>query len=275
MADVLDIVEQKDCAFNVKGEICMSECMLGNMRDFYKKFTGTTINDNKKLIEALKQYLGVDKEFQLLNNRHIKAFVDDDYSLYKERAERFKPPGPWNSVQLLDNNMIDQCLIQWSLEYQSFYPIPFQMIDFYEQDTELAYIDIPGLIKQGYDTFGCVLNTDVSTGGGEHWFCLFVGARDERITIEYFNSSGMNPYYPVHRRMREIGHEIVKSNPGKKVDVVCANFEELQKSDTECGVWSLIYIRSRLKGKPINWMQTEGVKDSDMFKYRKRLFLNE
>ena len=49
---------------------------------------------------------------------------------------------------------------------------------------------------------------------------------------------------------------------------------EIQKSHTECGVFSLIYIYSRLKGKPQNWFAVIGIKDSHMLKFRKRLFLN-
>ena len=90
----LAIVEQKDCAFCVKDEICMSEKMLDNMRGFYKKYTGKNIKDKKELIESLKTYLGVEKEFQLLENKHVKTYMNDDYSLYKEKEERYKPQGP-------------------------------------------------------------------------------------------------------------------------------------------------------------------------------------
>ena len=37
--------------------------------------------------------------------------------------------------------------------------------------------------------FGVVINTDLSTNGGIHWFSIFIDFTVTPITIEYFNSS--------------------------------------------------------------------------------------
>ena len=300
MTEIIDLIEKSPCSFDNPDKICLSRDMLDKLKHFHEKIicdpkannqsqqnvkskfkcirnSNEKPIDNEGLVNDMMSFLGVESQHEILTNRHFRDFVDNDYALMKEKRERFKPTGAWNSTQLLDNNMIDECMEQWSKKYK-FYNIPFQMIDFYETGDELSTIDVPKLIKEGYETMGVVLNTDVSTGPGKHWFCLFIDARKLPYTIEYFNSSGSNPPTPVHRRMREIGHDINKAFSLKGSDraqVVMANKDELQKSRTECGVWSLIYIYSRLEKKPDDWFKKEGVLDEHMYKFRERLFLNE
>jgi hypothetical protein len=280
MADIISLIEKSPCAFNVEGEICLSEGMLDKLQQFHKKHickSKCIYDSNMIMINSIMSHLGVDEQFQILEHPVFRDFIDNDYALRVEKRERFKVSGPWNNTQLLDNNMIDDTMEQWTKKYK-FYHIPFQMMDFYETRGELSKIDIPALIKDGYKTFGCVLNTDVSTGPGKHWFCVMIDARSLPYTIEYFNSSGKNPYYPVHKRMREIAHDInrVFDLKGKdRTQVITANNDELQKSRTECGVWSLTYIYSRLENKPKDWFKKAGVLDEHMIKFRERLFLNE
>jgi len=45
-----------------------------------------------------------------------------------------------------------------------------------------------------------------------------------------------------------------------------------QRGDTECGVYSLYYIRQRLEGTPARWFATDTVPDDAMIKFRKHLF---
>jgi hypothetical protein len=47
----------------------------------------------------------------------------------------------------------------------------------------------------------------------------------------------------------------------------------IQDSDTECGMWSLLYIRSRLEGKSPTWIYDAKLTDDDMINYRKFVFL--
>ena len=164
---------------------------------------------------------------------------------------------------------------QYVEKYPNFYPLEYQMIDFYKTGTELAKIYVPNLIKKGKTCIGVIVNTDTSEIGhvGKHWFCLFIDARHEPVTIEYFNSSGSNPMDVIHKRMREIAHDLRKA--GKKSKVIASTLTEIQKDHSSCGVYSLIYIYSRLKEKPIDWFLKDHVGDMHMMEFRKRLFLNE
>ncbi len=151
------------------------------------------------------------------------------------------------------------------------------MIDFAKTRTELSKINLYKLIEDGYDCMGVVLNTDVSTGRGKHWFCLYCdlnhsGKPDDPITIEFFNSSGFEPRPEIIVWMESTCHDMMS-----KYDIYCkiinvANGRQLQFSRTECGVWSLVYILSRLCNHEPEWIIKVKANDNDMIKYRKKLF---
>ena len=127
-----------------------------------------------------------------------------------------KQPGP-RDKEWLDNSNIDSYMRLMKVLYELpsnrvgkgehglFYPYAFNMIDFQHaklngQASDLATSPPHAIFAteseqspEGetllYDTFGCVLNSDVSTGRGQHWVSFFVDLRDDqRWTVEFFNS---------------------------------------------------------------------------------------
>lgn len=224
--------------------------------------------------EKVKKLLNVRKESELYNHPIIINILG------KREAEKalkyyFKAQGPTKSTALLDNFNIDNTLELWAthsvkLFGKRFYHIPFQMIDFMEKNTELARVDLKNLIDQGYDCFGVVLNTDVSTGRGKHWFCIYGELSPEKVTIEFFNSSGRPPMDPVREWIEKTAIKLRKD--GIEVDEVRAVDKQLQKSNTECGMWSLMYILLRLKGKPSSWFFDARANDKEMIALRKYIF---
>jgi Ulp1 family protease len=51
--------------------------------------------------------------------------------------------------------------------------------------------------------------------------------------------------------------------------------KQLQTSRTECGVWSIMYIKSRLEGHPPNWFYKNKTTDKDIENFRKYLFRHD
>lgn len=194
----------------------------------------------------------------------------------------FKPEGPAGSVALLNNFNIDTTLRLWAengekMFGKKFVAIPFQMIDFAEVGSELADVEIVAKMKAGgADAFGVVLNTDVSSGRGKHWFCLYgdlahAGTAADPIVIEYFNSSGFPPALQVVAWIEKV---IMTLESRHKLVAVRHDSvpKQLQKSHTECGVWSLMYIRARLDGHPPGWFYSEGTTDADITRMRALFF---
>jgi hypothetical protein len=149
-----------------------------------------------------------------------------------------------------------------------------------------------------YNTFGVVLNTDVRTGGGIHWFTIFCDFRrgettvdsngrihkndspnKDYFTLEYFNSSGFLPPPQVDKwllrtciKLNSIMENGKKKYPTKIVLNVGTQHQQL---DTECGVYSIYYIYKRLKGVSYVTINSKEIPDELMTKFRKNLFSNE
>jgi len=251
------------------------------MRNFLGKnnYDVFTLSD-LDVVEVLKKELGVFSESNIWENERFKNYAGINDSTYVLN-NYFKPEGPYNSTALLNNFNIDATLKQWkdhsdTLFKCKFYHVPFQMIDFAKTKTELATLDIYNVIKSGYNCLGVVLNTDVNTGRGKHWFCLFCdfkhsGSIDDPYTLEYFNSSGNPPMSEVEIWLQTNKHNMKKTYD-KNCSIVRSASRRLQHSQTECGVWSLMYIKSRLENRGVNWFYKVRADDRDMILLRKHLF---
>ena len=159
------------------------------------------------------------------------------------------------------------------------------MIDFAgtnrHKPTELGNLDIVNdVIKRGYKTFAVILNTDVRTGGGIHWFALFCDFRTNPYTIEYFNSSGKHPRVQVDDWLIKTVNAINNYKDGNKSTRILSRAKKVilyglqhQQSETECGPYSLYYIYNRLEGVPIEVFEDMNsgrrvIKDREMTTFR-------
>ena len=207
-----------------------------------------------------------------------------------DTREKFKTPGPRDSKALLSNFNIDEVLQRWAKDFPGFFNCPFAMIDFDRQPQyQLGLIDMdrvpkgqvtqklfsaprPRAVRRKCDTFGCVLNTDVSTGKGKHWVCVFVDMRpkDGPWTVEYFNSSGRAPPREVTAWMERAADDLRKLHP--EVVTVPVTDVAHQKGDTECGLYAMYYIRARLEGVPWTKFKEWTVPDALMTEFRTHIF---
>lgn len=272
-----------ECALPSHNGACLSQADQSSkyLRDFLRRENpGLPSMSTPEMIETIKNMLNVKSESDIWKSGKFRNFVGSGIA-DKILRKKYKPQGPANSTALLDNNNIDSTLEQWSensekLFKKKFYHIPFQMIDFAKMRTELSNLDIFDLVQKGYTCFGVVFNTDVSTGRGKHWFCLYgdldaAGTKDDPYKIEYFNSSGNAPMDQVSIWMEETCHNMLKDH-NKYCEIVRSAPRRLQNSQTECGVWSLLYIRSRLEGHDPSWFYRVRANDVDMIETRKLLF---
>ena len=270
--------------YNGRKKYCTNEKDIHVLQNFLIK---SGLMENKvmnltleELIYETMRKLKVDTEEKIYTHPSFKQTVGGTKS-YEILKKRFKILGPYDTDALLDNFNIDNVLDQWmnigcEQFNNKFYHIPFKMIDFKFTGPELYHLDIVELIAEGYDSFGVVLNTDVSTGGGKHWFCIYgdlkhKGTEDDPYIVEYFNSSANPPPYEVSEWLNKMKIDTYK-NHRKYLDYIYSSHKRLQHSRTECGVWSLVYILNRLENKPPTWLNDKNINDVDMYNYRKFLF---
>jgi hypothetical protein len=200
--------------------------------------------------------------------------------IFRNHSERgqilntyFKPKGPRDTIELLSNIHIDTVLERWATEYakngKRFHHLNYKMIDFMEQfaDELNDYNFEKNRVK--YDCMGLVMNSDVTSGPGKHWFAIFCDFTNiDKIVIEYFNSSGNPPYVEVAAWSIRVKGAFPKGVVEFKIvsDLVH------QQGNTECGVYSLYYIYSRLKGIPSSAFNKNIITDDEMTEFRKVLF---
>ena len=182
----------------------------------------------------------------------------------------FHPEGPYKTTKWLNNKDIDDVLSQYAVKFPRFKHVEFQMRDFAAQGGELALLNWPQLAKD-YDTLGCVLNTDLSSGSGEHWTPVFVDFLGG--TVEYFDSAGQEPYKEFVEFTIQVANTLSKCTGRKFRDITLTKIEH-QKQNTECGVYSLYYILSRLHGVKYTAFEFKQVPDDMMVLFRKSLFRN-
>lgn len=202
-----------------------------------------------------------------------------------ELGRAFKIEGPTDTT-LLNNVNIDTILRQWQMCFPQFYAYNFNMLDYHyfsfrngqvlEQPDSLATVTWADIKASGATCAGCIINSDQYSGGGKHWMALFLDARDPANTsVEFFNSSGNGPAPEwiswLGKMQGQLTADGYKSSVGLPRIIRSSRIKH-QKSKSECGLYSLFYIWSRIAGTPPEKWEERRVPDQAMFEFRYHLF---
>jgi len=283
-----------ECADFINGGICSDTNILNAVVLAFNDG-----DDNNKPIDQIlnkaKEELNCNSEYCIVTHPEFKKFAIQSHiisnDILNSNLKRFKIKGPRNSTNWLSNYDIDKTLQDWACKFEDFFPCPFAMIDFDRTNDALnrynlaniylgkyPKMTILGNIKIPYRTFGCAINTDISTGSGKHWMVLFVDMRgNAEWTIEFFNSAGNGPQKSIVRWMQRTKNELellIKNiNRNIKVTIVPIYKIEHQESNTECGLYTLFYIRCRLEHVPYSrFLEGSEIPDESMIEFRKHCF---
>lgn len=258
-----------------------------------------------RAVRTAARVLGCDSESCVVTHprfrQHVQAAgaglegAGGTHLLDIELDRRFKTEGPRDSTQLLSNFNIDGVLQEWAAAFPEFYNYSFNMMDFEAAGGSLARVDaagilegresqnlgkMGGLVRRPCTTFACVLNTDVSSGRGKHWVAVFGDCRGAgEWTVAYFNSAGNPPPPPVTRwlettaaRLAELRARAPRRYGDGPVTPVALTDVRHQDSQTECGLYSLYFIRRRLEGAPLEEFRDARIPDAAMVEFRKHVF---
>jgi hypothetical protein len=239
--------DKGECALGQdKGGYCSSGRAIQKIEEYVGIDCGKKKDCQRTVVKTAMKKLGVKREMDIFSH---ESFVDRVGRIdNQELLQWFKTRGPRDNNNLLSNVDIEAKLSEWlrGVSDVRFLHIPFEMIDFkYKSGSMLQNINLQDVVGK-YDIAACVLNTDVWSGGGKHWFCIVIDLDPQCVTIEFFNSSGFPP-----------SSEIIEWKEKKMSDLVIAGIKckfkrvvnfKMQKSRTECGMFCLSYIRARLMG---------------------------
>ena len=261
----------------------------------------TAASSDAAAVRAAAAITGCASESCLLRAPEFQQFVvkrrlvPGARTLTRELELRFKARGPRDSLDLLSNYNLDETLQRWGRVFPTFFPCPFAMMDFDSNGDYFGEASMPAILegrvtadlgteraRRPFNCFGCVVNTDTSSGPGKHWVAVFVDCRPEGAgpwTVEYFNSAGRPPPKPMVKWMERTAARLTEyrankhdSPAGAGVATVAVTDVDHQESQTECGLYALFYIRRRLEGAPYQMFVDQLIPDDAMTTFRRHVF---
>ena len=195
----------------------------------------------------------------------------------------FKPimPEEWysNPREWLSNFDIDDVMRQYEDKHQDFEFIGPVPIDFDEElsfghcvSDELCKINLNSLYKKGVRYIGVIFNLDKHNQSGSHWIAMFCNLK--KCEVNYWDSYGINPPKEVSKLMNRIKNQSQLIPSLRNKFVININQKRHQFKGTECGVYSMMFIIRQLDGESFKEITDNIIKDDEIFKKRKELFIN-
>ena len=284
----------KNCSPIVKGKTvhknsCLTKNVMFNLKKQYnKKFPEDPIHENTppKIWEALKSKMNMCKNEECWLAELAEPHV-------KDRLEKiaFSPKSPksWNddTNEWLTNHDINNVLSQYEYKFDTFEFIGPSFIDFNEKigyscvDNEVCMLNIQEQIDNGKEKIGIIFNLDRHNQPGSHWVSLFIDINDKFVF--YFDSVGTKIPKEIYNLVKNIQEQ------GKKLtNPINFRFEqnhpfEHQKTNTECGMYSLFFMITLLTNKlyktpfktteqKIQFFKSKKIPDKKMEELRKKYY---
>jgi hypothetical protein len=194
----------------------------------------------------------------------------------------FLPPAPKGGRKAwLSTLDIERVLAQYMRLHQDFLALGPVAIDFCsELANTVCNLDIKKVRALGKTKIGIVFNTDPISKPGQHWICMYIDLSSRNAnewSINYFDSYGMAPLPDAIRSLVEkLQAQNKKYNNAdfrlemncKDVSGICTRSVRQQRQNTECGMYCIDFIISRLTGKSWDFLVTN-IKTDEMI-YQKR-----
>lgn len=247
-------------------------------------------------IEAVKERLDVEHEYDILKHPRVQEILNDEPDEAIERiiVMHYKPVGSWDPIPL-SNTQIDQTIEQWECGFPDLFNLEINMINFADyggtleqligaltkiKDGKAVELTMPETrhtrkLPPGKRIFASVLNSDMLGGPGKHWTTVFIDLSKPHGTVEFFNSSGNPPYPEILMWQGRFIRAALDQGLCTDIEFVPVSNIKHQRGPTECGVYSLFYIWSRLNGRGHEFFKKNEIRDHEVTKFRKsHLFID-
>lgn len=183
-------------------------------------------------------------------------------------------PDDWNADPNTWLSSVDiiNVMSQYEKKYKNFRFIGPSPIDFDIKNTkskncvwdELCHFSLNKYLKQNIKKIGIIFNLDKHTGPGTHWVSFFINI--PKKILFYFNSTGESIPFEINELKERIIQQGLDNNISFKF---YENKKEHQKSNTECGMYSLFFTISMLTDtKSINYFKNGNIPDNIVEQYR-------
>lgn len=236
---------------------------------------GTCLPD--KILKTLKKRVNIKRKVNTKKNRKhvneiknkckdeicwINHLVENEKEKNKIKRKYFRPltPSKWKqdpNTWLTDED-IEKVLKQYEVTHSNFLflgPSPIDFDTVLKNDcvfNSLCNFDLKELIKRKKNQIGIVFNLDFHTGPGTHWVSLYIDIKNKFIF--YFDSNGEK----TPNQIKTFINRVILQGKKENIEFVLYenNKTEHQKSNTECGMYSLFFIITMLTKKILNKKKT-------------------
>lgn len=223
------------------------------------------ITSRKDMIDIINKKLNLSHKTEYLI---VGLKIMNDLSNYDQTRliHSFKPRGPTDKTWL-SNFDINKVFENYELDNPDFKFLDATYNDFLYFPSNNKYKNLK-FFKEYPDKnqFGMIINQDTHEKGGSHWVGLYFNRKGD---IYYFDSVG----YPPKKNVRDfinLLEEYFKNNNIKIYLKINNNCQ--QQGDSECGVYSTLFLIRVIEGEPINDIFNNTIPDQIMNMARKFIF---
>lgn len=273
-----------------KGDTCLTRKELLLIAHDYnnsisnpKKKIGLSLS-KKRLYNVIRERLSdtCDDEYCFIE----QGFVADEHKRELESSFRPKKPREWykNKRTWLNTFDILHVMKQYEALHKNFtfygvFPMDFQKN--YPSSTQcigssLCTFHISDLFKRKKEQFAFVLNLDHHNQSGSHWVSVYgnLNPNKNNFGIYYYDSVSNEPTKEVRQFFTQVATQVkeyFQENISKKFTI---KFNTVQKQfkNTECGVFSMVFITQMLKYIDFDYICKFMKKDDQMNDIRDVLY---
>jgi hypothetical protein len=267
------------CAPQKKGErlpyTCYTKTSLHKLKNLWNARHPDgkiTSNDPKEIWDSLKTNMGSSckRESCWLKHHFIKNNLDKSIL-----NNTFRPKRPKEWKKNPDEWLTSVDIMKFMKQYENIHndfdfmgPSPIDYDTHLISDEcvweELCKFNLHNIIRSGKKKIGIIFNLDPHFKGGSHWVAVFISVSDKMIY--YFDSYGEKIPSGIMKFVKTIQNQ--SGNIGKQYSFR-ENKKRHQYSNSECGMFSLHFIRSMILYNNWDELTKKKISDKEMLRLRK------
>jgi hypothetical protein len=277
--------EDRKCAPGVKFDAgsCVTLSVLIEMANAYNKDAGDakikmypkldTLNPRKYkkyLLSEFNKRMGDKCDSQKCWSE--QTFVDQMKMSARNELQKytFRPDGPEGRFEWLNTLNINDVMYQSEKTYPDFKFLGTVPIDFDNFERfGFKSLNYKKLLESGKSKIGAVFNLDKHNEPGSHWVAMYSDIK--KGEIYFFDSYGVRPDKRIRAFMRRV-ESFCSTGLGLKNVKVDYNKVRHQYQNSECGVYSINFIKRLLRGDTFEEICNSKIPDEKINKCRNVYF---
>lgn len=204
-----------------------------------------------------------------------QKFVDQMKEAARNELQKytFRPDGPEGKFEWLNTLHINDVLEQSEKIYPEFKYLGTVPIDFDKFERfGFKNLNYDKLLESGKFKIGAVFNLDKHNEPGSHWVGMYADMKKGEVL--FFDSYGTRPDKRIRAFMRRVANYCTSGLGNKNVRVDYNKIRH-QYDNSECGIYSINFIKRMLRGDSFDDICNSKIPDAKINKCRRVYFGNK